>query len=263
MMYKKITLFISVFILNNDAFAQVFKDDFNKLDTLTNWHVNDTKWGEKANETTHGGVVPDNVQTKNGKLTIRALGNFYKGNTQGHGQNTRVGGAITTKIKYASGRFEVRAKLCPQPGALSAFWTFYYENDDYNHEIDFEFPGHNQTPYKPDSSDLHYGLVTNWTGVHPDQYITNDKYFGNQTDGKFHTYRFDWHTGGNGEKPRVEYYYDDQLIHVEYQHIPTHAGFFNVGIWFPKWIKKADFDTDFMYVDWVKITPFNEPNDIK
>lgn len=262
-MYKTITLLISALLFTSTVFGQVFQDDFKSLDTVNTWHVNDTKWGENPNETTHGGVVPDNIRTKGGRLIVTALGNYYKGNVKGHGQDTRVGGAITTKNKFASGRYEVRAKLCPHPGALSAFWTFYYENDDYNHEIDFEFPGHNQLPNKPDSSDLHWGLVTNWTGVHPSQYITNDKYFGNQTDGNFHTYRFDWHTGGNGEKARVEYYYDDKLIHTEFEHIPTHAGNFNVGIWFPKWIKKADFKKEYMYVDWVKITPFNEANDVK
>ncbi|MHB8206522.1 glycoside hydrolase family 16 protein [Mucilaginibacter sp.] len=261
---KKRLLILSVIFLqlfSNSAHCQVFYDDFKKLDT-TNWIKMDTKWGEKEGEVTQGGVVPDNVYVKGHILVVQALGSEYKGSIKGHGLNTRVGGVLSTKHKYASGRYEVRAKLCPQPGALSAIWTFFYLNDNYNHEIDFEFPGHNQFPNKPDSSDLRYGLLTNWTGVASNQYYTADTYFGNQTDGKYHTYRFDWHSGGNGIKPRVEYYFDDKLLYTSYDHVPFHAGNFNVGIWFPRWIKKADFDKAYMYVNWVKITPFNEPNDV-
>ncbi|WP_158995682.1 glycoside hydrolase family 16 protein [Mucilaginibacter sp. L196] len=262
-MFRNFTLLLfTLLLLSSTTRAQVFYDDFKSSIDTTIWHINDTKWGENPAKGTQGGVVPENVIVKNGHLKIRALGDYYGGPIKGHGQNTKVGGAITTIHRFASGSFEVKAKLCPRPGALSAFWTFYNESDDYNHEIDFEFPGHNKPPYGPDSSDLHYGLLTNWTGVHEDQYYTKDMYFGNQIDGQFHLYRFDWHTGGNGEKPRIEYYYDNKLMYTSYEHIPTHASNFNIGIWFPNWIKKADFISDYMYVDWVKITPFHEPNDV-
>lgn len=135
--------------------AQVFFDDFDtpQLDSLR-WSVANQKWGESPGAATHGGVIPQNVFIKDGNLVIRALGEQYKGAEKGHGLNTRIGGAIYIKEKYASGSFEVRAKICPHPGALSAFWTFYYENDDYNHEIDFEFPGRNQAPFKSGESDI-------------------------------------------------------------------------------------------------------------
>ncbi|MFD1629172.1 glycoside hydrolase family 16 protein [Pseudopedobacter beijingensis] len=242
------------------VFSQVLFDDFKSttIDTAV-WKLANEKWGPGL----HGGVVPSNVFISDGKLVIRAHGNDYKGHIQGHGQPTRVGGAIFTKEAFASGSFEIRAKICPQPGALSAFWTFYYKNDSYNHEIDFEFPGHNQLPNTPDSSRLDWGLLTNWRGIGKGQYITVDKYFGNQTDGNYHLYRFDWHTGGNNEKPRIEWYYDNKLIHSSFENIPNHASNYWIGVWFPIWIKPADFDTDYLYVDWVKITPFHEPNDLK
>ena len=243
--------------------AQVFFDDFKgkKLDTKL-WKIADRKWGEHPKQGTHGGVVPDNVFIKDGVLVISALGEEYKGPIKGHGQNTKIGGVIHTKKKFASGSFEVRAKICPKPGALSAFWTYYYENDNYNHEIDFEFPGHNQPPFAPKDSDHEWGLMSNWRGVSDSLHVTADKYFGNHTDGQYHLYRFEWHTGNEVEKPRVEWYYDNKLMQQSYTHIPTHASEFWLGIWFPGWIKKADFDTDYMYVDWVKITPFKETNDI-
>jgi len=258
-----LTLIVLACIAYQPLNAQVFFDDFksSRIDTAV-WYKHDEKWGENPAKGTHGGVVPDNIYAKKGLLTIRALGDDYKGQIKGHGQNTKVGGAMRTVKRYASGSYEVRAKICPQLGALSAFWTFYFENDSYNHEIDFEFPGHNQAPLKGDSSRLDWGLMTNWTGVAANQYVTKDAYFGKQTDGKFHLYRFDWHTGGNGQKPRVEYYFDNKLIHTSFEHIPTHASNYTIGIWFPNWIGKANFDTDYMYIDWVKISPFHEANDI-
>ena len=242
--------------------AQVFFDDFTgkKLRTAL-WNVADRKWGENIKLGTHGGVVPDNVFLEDGHLVIRALGDLYTGKVKGHGQNTKIGGVIHTKEKFASGSYEVRAKICPKPGALSAFWTYYYENDNFNHEIDFEFPGHNQPPFTPADSDHEWGLMSNWRGVSDSLHLTADKYFGNHTDGNYHLYRFEWHTGSSTEKPRIQWYFDNKLMHESFTHIPTHASSFWLGIWFPGWIKKADFDTDYMYIDWVKITPFKEMND--
>lgn len=258
-----IVLFLIVFGLKfpSKSFGQVLFDDFKGpvLDS-SRWIIANQKWGEVKEVATHGGVVPENVFIKDGNLVIRALGENYKGPVKGHGQNTRIGGVIYTKEKFASGSYEVRAKICPKPGALSAFWTFYYENDNYNHEIDFEFPGRNQHPFKANDSDLKWGLLSNWRGVNDSLRRTKDLYIGNQTDGRFHLYRFDWYAGTNTEKPKVEWYYDNKLIHRSYEQIPSHASAFWVGIWFPGWISKADFDTDYMYIDWVKITPFPNKN---
>lgn len=244
--------------------AQVFFDDFNgpALDTAA-WTVANMKWGEDKTQGTHGGVVPENVYLEKGNLVIRAHGDQYRGKVKGHGQDTKVGGVVYTKKGFASGSFEVRAKICPRPGALSAFWTYYYENDHYNHEIDFEFPGHNRPPLSREDSDLKWGLLSNWRGVSDAEHQTADKFFGNPADGNYHLYRFEWHTGTDTEKPRIEWYYDNKLMHGAKEFIPVHASAFWMGIWFPGWIKKADFHTDYMYIDWVKITPFNETNDVR
>jgi beta-glucanase (GH16 family) len=184
----------------NFTSAQELFDDFTGTSVnTTNWNVANTVWGNISGRRTNGGVVPQNVRVENGNLVIEAHGNSYTGSVAGHGQNTRVGGAISTKRRFASGKFEVRAKVVPHPGALSAFWTYYYENDNYNHEIDFEMPGNNQPPNGPANSNINYGLMTSWRGVNTGQYQTTDKYFGNQADGNYHLYRFEWHTGGNGE----------------------------------------------------------------
>ncbi|SMG52431.1 Glycosyl hydrolases family 16 [Arenibacter troitsensis] len=258
-MLKSSITFVILLItqISTPSFAQVFFDDFNEPKINADyWKILNTKWGENPSKGTHGGVVPDNVYVQNGNLVIRALGDYYRGDVKGHGQNTKVGGVIATKEKFASGSYEVRAKICPQSGALSAFWTYYYENEDYNHEIDFEFPGRNQHPYKPEDSDLTWGLFSNWRGVGDDLHRTADKYLGNQIDGEFHLYRFEWYAGTKTQKPKIEWYYDNKLIHRSHEQIPDHPSEFFVGIWFPWWISEANFDTDYMYIDWVKITPY-------
>lgn len=256
--FGRMAAMIFVFVCSVlSAEAQVFFDDFNQhaLDT-TRWHIADTKWGESSQTATQGGVIPENVTVKNGLLAIRALGARYTGPVRGHGFDARIGGAISTRERFASGSYEIRAKICPQPGALSAFWTYYYAHDTINHEIDFEFPGRNQPPNKPSDSDLRWGLVSNWRGVADSLRQTTDTPFGHQTDGKFHLYRFDWHSGAHGEVPCVEWYYDNKLIHRSTVHVPDMPAAFWLGIWFPTWIAPANFETDYMYIDWVRITPF-------
>lgn len=242
--------------------SQSFFDDFNgKTLNRKYWKKANAKWGENLSKGTHGGVIPENVFVQDGNLVVRAHGNYYMGPIWGHGEKNRVGGAVYSKRKFASGSYEVRAKICPQPGALSAFWTYYYTNDTVNHEIDFEFPGRNQAPNGPSDSDLSWGLMTNWRGVSTERHRNADRYFGDQTDGQYHLYRFEWHTGGDSSKPRIEWYFDNKLMHVTEEMVPDNASAFWVGIWFPHWIGRPDFDTDYMYVDWVRITEFNEKGD--
>ena len=144
-------------------------------------------------------------------------------------------------------------------------WTFEYE-EDYsgddlkvtNHEIDIEFPGRNTE----NEQSLDHVLCTNWTGENENEYTSRSVYCGEQTDGNYHTYRFDWHTGDENEIPRVEYYFDDKLTYTSYDHIPTNAGRFWLGAWFPKnWAGVPDFDMTEFSVDYVKITPFHERGD--
>jgi len=258
---SKAVFFHLLMLLSVPAFAQDFFDDFNgKTLDEKKWEKADSKWGTTARGN-NGGVVPQNAFVKNGNLVIRAHGNLYNGPVKGHDQNTKVGGAVFTKTKFGSGSYEIRAKICPQLGALTAFWTYYYENDSCNHEIDFEFPGRNQKPNKPENSDLTWGLLTNWQGVNDSMHRNVDMYFGNQTDGQYHLYRFDWYSGSNGETARVEWYYDGKLLHTAYEMVPFKPAKMWLGVWFPTWIGQADFDTDYMYVDWIKIKAFKESNE--
>jgi beta-glucanase (GH16 family) len=129
-----------------------------------------------------------------------------------------------------------------------------------NEEIDIETPTALKTP-----SEISYrhARFNNWVGANAGEYTDKFDDLGKAfNDGQFHTFRFDWHTGNsNLGSQRVEYYIDGVCYQTNYTHVPTIGGQFTLGVWFPVWTGKPDFDTQEMDVDWVRITPFNENGD--
>lgn len=94
-------------------------------------------------------------------------------------------------------------------------------------------------------------------------------------DGEFHTYAYEWHAGGDGRDPYVAWFVDDVEV-ARYSgelfgqdNVPHRASRFWVGIWFPAsayrdhvgWAGDPDFDTAFLDIDWVRITPTYAPAD--
>ncbi|OUS77971.1 hypothetical protein B1748_04155 [Paenibacillus sp. MY03] len=264
--------------------TEVFFDDFegDELDT-NKWLKAYRQWGGSG---ANGGVLPQNVSVDDGKLIIEAYGDQYSGSVKGinkdysqRADGKRVGGAIATKDYFASGSYEVRMKVAPSLGVASAIWTFSYQEfypgdpaykekpvggQDYyavNHEIDMEFPGRPGPAHTNISYDR--GLFNTWIGENEDEYTTEYVELGQAVnDGQFHTYRFDWHTGGDGEQKRVEFYIDDVLLQTNYDHVPTNASRLWIGAWFPNnWAGTPNFDTETLDVDWVRITPFEQPGD--
>ncbi|MEO2000296.1 MAG: carbohydrate binding domain-containing protein [Pirellulales bacterium] len=270
----------------------VLFDDFSGPLDPERWLIVDKAWGGD-----NGGLVPENVELADGKLLLRANGDDYTGDVVGHGdRTTRVGAGIATRDYYASGRYEVRARVPQVLGAASAFWTFHYieygPNDEgfweepskiRNSEIDWEFPTALQTGSDDDPISYDYARVNSWGGKlggegahHPGRVeIIND--------GEYHTYTIDWHSGGDGELPRVIWLIDGEEV---YRHegnefgqdnIPYRASRFWLGIWFPAagfkeridgetvsrvgWAGDPNFDQATLEIDWVRVTPFNEPND--
>ena len=231
----------------------------------------------------HGGVIKENVYTENGYAVMRSFGDYYKGPLRGkNGKGTRIGGAMYTKQTFASGRYEVKMKALQRPnmGVVSAAWTYRNEtvtaaNDPsaykkalskganvlngkkiaINSEIDIELKGTN----------LANPIMKNW--------LTEQKSSGdsmklpvNLNDGKFHVYRWDWHTGGHGKVAKVDYYVDGILYKTIKDYVPYMSSHMTIGNWFAWWAsldldgkyKPPLYDTDYVYVDWVKIVPFYE-----
>lgn len=232
--------------------------------------------------------MPQNVAVSDGNLVLEAHGDHYEGPVQGinkygvaRGHGKRVGAAIATRAYLGSGRYEIRAKIAPQLGVCSAFWTLHYketvpgdlgyesvgaDGDCYvaNHEINIEFPGRpSQKAF--DEISFQHGLFNTWRGLRSGEFSDNYLEIGDPlNDGRYHTYRFDWHSSGTGDDatPRVDFYIDGRLIHTSHDNIPTYAGRLWLGLWFPeRWVGDPEFDQARMYIDWVRMTPFNEPND--
>lgn len=265
--------------------TDILFDDFDKnvLDT-DKWLIAHKKWGGD-----NGGVVKENVSVSDGTLKLEGHGLKYKGDVQGIGRKdgTLTGAAIASRDYFSSGSYEVVAKIAPNIGACSAFWTFEYEEyypgeDGYdpkyatygyctvNHEIDIEIPTGTDKYPDPNFNSARFN-----TYVRENDYTPHYHDLGFAlNDGKFHTYRFDWHTGDANETPRVEFYIDNNRLYTSYTDIPTNASRFWLAVWFPYaqdsdkdgkadtgWAGLADFDTTLMEIDSVKITPFHEAND--
>jgi hypothetical protein len=202
---------------------------------------------------------------------------------------TRSGGIIISDAYLGSGKYEARMKLPANTGVCSAMWSFHYQeiyqNDpNYqmyvdqgnvpqgdaangffvipNHEIDIEVP--TSLMGEPDAkASYENARYTTWIGETDPEFSTKFLDVGqNYSDGVFHVFRYDWHSGGGGMAPRVDFYVDDVLKYTSTSHIPWIKGRLTIGTWFPQWAGgTADFDVQNLELDWFSFSPFGEAND--
>lgn len=216
-----------------------------------NWYIADKYyWGND-----NGGVIKENVgYTDDGILVLAANGNYYKGDLRGAGERTdgtKTGAALVSKFMVRPGRYEIKMKLMPRIGACSAFWTFSKPTIDgkiENHEIDIEFPGNGdfRSIWNTSYINLETGGKEHYeTPIEP------------VNDGEWHTYGFDWFT----DPQRIVYYLDGKEVAEATMIVPYREGRLWLGVWFPKnWTGEPNFDTDYMFVDYVTYIPFkNQP----
>lgn len=258
-------------------------------------HLDSSKWliANKGWGGDNGGVVPANVHFADGALQLEAHGDQYTGPVKGVDgkRNTRVGAAIVSRDYYASGRYDVVAKVPKQLGACTAFWTFHYIEEtpsqpDYwnepnrirNSEIDWEMPTSLGNGSSPDPISFSNARANAWGGKwggeggESSQRVALGNIIG---DGQYHTYSIEWHSGGNGILPHITWLVDGKQVQqldgsdFGQDNIPFRASRFWIGIWFPAsgylgqtgWAGNPDFDTTRLSIKSVSITPFNEPND--
>ena len=256
--------------------TEVFFDDFSDgtLDPK-DWLVSTKAWGGD-----NGGVAPENVQlvedVDDGEpiiaLRLEAHGDQYTGDLVHNGRSTRVGAAIATRRYYASGRYEVRARIAPEYGTCTAFWPFHYidhrmgeagywhePNPRRNTEIDWEFPtdlagadtgNFSFTKARTNSWGGQFGgeggehkgriELTDESGAPLDLAIE-------ALDGRYHTFTIEWRSGSDlgdesitrDEVGSVRWLIDgrlvDELHDVDFGqgNVPFRAARFWLGTWFP------------------------------
>ena len=252
----------------------VFFDDFDgsSLDT-EKWKPGLHLWG-----TQNQGVVPENVSVHTmmdeGKtisvLDTQANGDFYKGPVKGlrkagkeflrTDNGRRTGGLVISRGSFGAARYEVRMKNLPLSGGCSCIWNYWDPQEtggqagNYT-EIDIEMPANGYA----NRTDWHHwaGFNTYYPG--PENITALNIDIGKQTDGKFHIYRWDWYDGSNGS-PRVEFYVDDELKATSRTNIPGSPAALWVGNWPAPWSGDFRYDSQRLYVDWVRISEIKESN---
>lgn len=264
-----------------DIFFEDFKGISGNSLSTTKWLVVKKAWGNNSTANNNG-VVPENLELLcDGGMRFHGHGDLYNGPINGVGGalgngKIRVGSCIATKDYYASGFYEVEAKLTT--GMVNAFWTFHYIEDAAyqnggikNTEIDWEFPSNNINGIKTIIND---GLCNTWGGLcsgegfHSTTSVNN---LGADLTQDFHKYQIEWHSGGNGITPSVKWYIDSVLVKTETNpsHVPFRASRFWLGVWFGNnnWINGGNtsimqYEDKYMEVKSIKITPFYEVNDV-
>lgn len=277
-------------------YENMFFDDFTGGVDPDKWLIGKQAWGANGNggvvpenvNYTDDGIL---VLTGNGEYytsgAVKGVGARRDG--------TLSGAALISKEVYGAGRYEVKMKVLPRLGACNAFWTFAYDNDTAaNHEIDIELPGGTHstgiityermlnTNYHTESANQSQDteIAANTGGD-----ITNF------ADGEWHTFGFDWYTLEEGEDKdtqfgrysadeitdelaeqgvkvgdvkdttcgRVVYFVDGKVTAVSNVFVPFLQTRMWLGLWFPNnagFVGEANFESDNMYVDWVRHTPF-------
>ena len=254
----------------------VFFDDFSSgtLDP-DRWLVSGKAWGGD-----NGGVAPDNVKLvedfDNGEpiiaLRLEAHGDEYDGPLEYNGRKTRVGAAVATRSYYASGRYEVRARVAPEYGTCTAFWPFHYidhrmgeaeywhePNPRRNTEIDWEFPTDlagadtGNFSFTKARTNSWGGQFGGEGGEHKGRKVLTDE-FGvpldlaqEALDGNYHTFTIEWRSGEDlGDEAitrtdvgSVRWFLDGRLVDELHDvpfgqgNVPYRAARFWLGTWFP------------------------------
>lgn len=247
----------------------VFFDDFSSGLDRDNWLISEKGWGgDNAGVAAANVLIVDDVDDG---VAIKALRLEAHGDEFAGGP-TREGAAIATRGYFASGRYEIRAKIAPEFGVCTAFWPFHYidhrmgeaeywrdVNPRRNTEIDWEFP----TDLADDDTgnfSFTKARTNSWGGQfggeggeHKGRKVLTDE-FGvpldladEAADGRYHTFTIEWRSGEDlGDEAitrttrgSVRWLLDgrlvDELDDVAFGqgNVPFRGARFWLGAWFP------------------------------
>jgi hypothetical protein len=243
----------------------VFFDDFSEGIRPDVWDVAVGTWDKVSN-----GLRPENVfystyaprveaeGATGGIVVIQSNGDFMYDQTK-----RRQGGLLITKKAYGAGLYEARIKVVPRSGQCTALWTYWSNNGktlETNEcsEIDIEFPS---------SADFR-----GWEGTVYSKYVDSqhkvsksEKYFAEKgyNDGNWYVMAFEWRTNAETGDVAVVYYVDGKQVGViTGDCVPTRSATYWITSRFPDsigWIGDPQYEIAYMYVDWVRITEYDDP----
>lgn len=249
---------------SNIELRNAFNEDseLNFDDEITNglndnvWNTLDGYW-ENGGTTPHNGVRRRNIfYTKdsngNGYVALKARGlyNLEDESTKGKPE----GSCIETKNSLGPGRYEVYMAAMPREGGVTAFWTYKCESseDVSQNEIDVEIGGSGQY------SNLWCTTWTKKTNKATNAPDVSDICYMN--DGKIHKYTFDWYTEyGDTNEGRVDWFIDEQFVQSISGGVVTDIDMpLWLGVWMPSWAGNAAWVEDYILVDRVTYTAFDD-----
>ena len=238
------------------------ESELNFDDEITNglddkvWNTLDGYW-ENGGTTPHNGVRRRNIfYTKddkgNGYVALKARGLYNQEDPATKGKPE--GSCIETKKSLGPGRYEVYMAAMPREGGVTAMWTYKCESseDVSQNEIDIEIGGGGQYTNLWCTS---WTKKTNKATNSPD--VSDICYM---NDGKIHKYTFDWYTNYNDSNSgRVDWFIDEQFVQSLSGGTITDIDMpIWLGVWMPSWAGDAKWVEDFILVDRVSYTAFDE-----
>ena len=244
-----------------------FYEDFSNGIDSDIWVVSSQKWGADNNGTSPDNVFysTDETRVKNAGATggIAVLRSY--GDLQANSAKRRQGAALITRQTFGPGKYEVRMKVLPRLGQCTAFWTYYSnggqtpETIKYS-EIDIEMPMEGSFKKWSGTS---YERFIDWNILADRQTVMADEpEEGGLNDGQWHTYAFEWRTdAANGDRG-VIWYRDGEKMGEAREFVPNYKAALWVGNWFPpdkSWVGIPDFEEAYMYVDWIRVTEYDDP----
>ena len=202
----------------------------------------------------------ENAGATGGIAVLRSYGDLQQDPSK-----RRQGSALITRQTFGPGKFEVRMKVLPRLGQCTAFWTYYSnggktpETIKYS-EIDIEMPM--EGSYRKWSG-TSYERFIDWNILADRQTVMADELTdGGLNDGQWHTYAFEWRTDAENGDRGVVWYRDGVKMGEAREFVPMYKAALWVGNWFPpdkSWVGVPDFEEAYMYVDWIRVTEYEDP----
>jgi len=237
-------------------------DEHNFVDEITNglndsiWNTLDGYW-ENGGTTPHNGVRRRNLfytkdETGNGYLALKARGLYNREDPTQAGKPE--GACIETKESLGPGRYEVEMAAMPREGGVTALWTYKCESteDVSQNEIDIEIGGGAQYTNLWCTT---WTKKTNKATKSPD--VTDICYM---NDGQIHKYTFDWYTSyGDTGEGRIDWFIDGKFVQSITGGVVTDIDMpIWLGVWMPSWAGNATWVEDYILVDKVSYTAFDD-----